>query len=260
MTPEKEIVWSWDASDHLDVNNYHMYAPVRNWTHGNTVKVIPENKWYDAGDERFKPGNIVYNARNMDQFFVISKETGEVVWESPREFTTKLGGFALGHEPYMIPKGIPGEGNFMFFDNGNGARDTMSRNTHSAVWELQPDPFKPVWRYMEMPNYSDRFLSRVQGSAYKLPNGNVLISEDVSGRAFQVKPDHEHPNGGEIVWEYIDTDALNRTQMYAYDYTPQLAALPKPKEMAVDPLEPVYFKVLPNELRKDGVIVEYNPE
>lgn len=260
VTPEKKIVWSWDASDHLDINNYHILEPVKDWSHGNTVKTLPENKWYDAGDQRFKPGNVLFNARNMNQFFIISKETGEVVWESPRDFQTPVAGLSLGHEPYMIPKGLPGEGNFMMFDNGNGDRlPGMRHNGHSIVWEFQPDTFEVVWRYMAMPGYSDRFLSRVQGTAYKLPNGNVLISEDVSGRTFQVKPDHEHPDGGEIVWEHIGLETVNRTQMYSYDYIEQFASLSK-SEKKVSPLDPKFFHVLPDEDRTAEVQTTFKPE
>ena len=36
-----------------------------------------------------------------------------------------------------------------------------------------------------------------------LTNGNTLVSEDTQGRIFQVRPDENHVDGGEIVWEYV---------------------------------------------------------
>ena len=47
----------------------------------NSVAPLPENKWYDAGDDRFKPGNILLNARNIDTIYIIDKQTKKIVWE-----------------------------------------------------------------------------------------------------------------------------------------------------------------------------------
>ena len=47
----------------------------------NSIAPIPENKWYDAGDKRFKPGNIIINPRNIDTIYIVDKETKKIVWE-----------------------------------------------------------------------------------------------------------------------------------------------------------------------------------
>ena len=44
--------------------------------------------------------------------------------------------------------------------------------------------------------------------------------------------------------------------MYPYDFTSQLKALPKPKEMNVSPLNPGEWHVLPDEMRKGDVVLK----
>ncbi len=253
VNPEGKIVWSWNSSEHLDLNRYMPLQKMRDWTHGNTCSIIPPNKWYDAGDKRFKPGNILYNPRHFDECVIIDKESGEIVW-SLANFTP-LGGLGNAHEPVMIEKGLPGEGNILIFDNGLFARSD-AHAAQSVVWEINPTNNEVVWRYMPSPQGNAKFLSKYMGSAYKLPNGNVLISEDFTGRVFQVKPDATHPDGGEIVWEYVFNSKVARTSMYPYDFTSQLKALPKPKEMNVSPLNPGEWHVLPDEMRKGDVVLK----
>lgn len=255
VNPEGKIVWEWNSSEHLAeyANLYMPLTPLHDWTHGNTASIIPENKWYDAGDKRFKPGNILYNPRHFDMFIIIDKDSGKVVWKLDN--FKAMGGLGQPHEPVMIPKGYPGEGNVMIFDNGLFTRNG-AHAAQSIVWEIEPTTQKVVWRYLPAFNGTTRFLSKYQGSAYKLPNGNVLISEDYGGRVFQVKPDPDHPDGGEIVWEYQFPSIISRTTMYPYDFTPQLKARPRPREDKVSPLDPDSWQVLPDSQRKNGQVVK----
>ena len=253
VNPEGKIVWSWNSSEHLDLNRYMPLTGMADWTHGNTVSIIPPNKWYDAGDKRFKPGNILYNPRHFDEFVIIDKESGDVVW-SLKGFKA-MGGLGQCHEPIMIEKGKPGEGNIMVFDNGLFTRNG-SHAAQSVVWEIDPSTSKAVWRYVPAVSGNFRFLSKYKGSAYKMDNGNVLISEDYSGRVFQVKPDANHPDGGPIVWEEVYASIISRTTLYPYDYCPQLKAMKKPAELKVSPLDPGFWQVLPDAERKGGVVVK----
>ena len=54
--------------------------------HINCVSVLGENKWYDAGDERFHPDNLIFDARNANILAIISKKTGEIVWQIGPDF------------------------------------------------------------------------------------------------------------------------------------------------------------------------------
>ncbi|MCX5837667.1 MAG: aryl-sulfate sulfotransferase [Deltaproteobacteria bacterium] len=233
-----EIVWEYHEYTDLDLNRFSPVDSLSDWSHTNTCSIIPENKWYDAGDNRFKPGNIIISPRNQDQLYVIDKETKKAVWSWTGHFRGHLPNHA--HEPEMIEKGLPGEGNIIYFDNGLFPRDE-ARTGKSMVIEINPITKAIVWKYQ-----SDlKFFSATRGSQKKLPNGNVFISEDNMGRAFQVKPVKDHPEGGVIVWEYVHTTDISRAAPYPYDYCPQLKALPRPKEIPVSAPNNRDFHVAP---------------
>lgn len=251
------IVWEWHAYEYFDINMaalqdfypydfYSEYYKVDktvvlpgtelrkffcdDWTHINTVRIIPENKWYDAGDERFRPGNVLINPRNFNRVYIIDKESKDIVWYYTGNF---MGGLAHPHDPYMIPKNLPGAGNILIFDNGIGGTITLHCG-RSAVLEINPVTKEVVWDYA--PN--NKFFSQYQGLAQRLPNGNTLICESNTGRLFEVTREKE------IVWEYVSSYGA-WSQRYPYDWCPQLEALPTPKEMPVIPPEKEDFQITP---------------
>ena len=242
VTPDKEVVWEWHAYNHLDLNRFSPITPEGDWLHVNSIAPLPENRWFDAGDERFRPGNLLVNARNIDTFYIIDKETKEVVWESTH---TYKGGMAHSHEPEMIEKGLPGAGNIILFDNGLFPR----HRTHSGqtfIMEIDPATKEIVWKY-ETEGYANlKFFSKTMGSQKRLPNGNTFIAEDNTGRLFQVKPD------GEIVWEYVNRGGTARPFPVPYDFTPQLRALPRPPEYAVTPPNNLEWHIEPDVFRQQG--------
>lgn len=72
-----DIVWEWKVSDHFeelgfdaiarnlmyrDPNYYTGFGNSHiagDWVHTNSMSVLGPNKWYDAGDKRFHPDNII---------------------------------------------------------------------------------------------------------------------------------------------------------------------------------------------------------
>jgi len=226
-----EVVWEWHSHGHLDLNRYRITASpswpagelnstICDWTHVNTVRELPENKWHDAGDERFKPGNVMISPRNLDAVYVIGRETKEVVWEYTGDY---FGGLSGQHEPYMIEKGIPGAGNVLIFDNGASPWKDLGHAGASYVLEVNPVTKDVVWAYDKWLGFYSTYTS----SAQRLPNGNTLICEASGRRVFEVTPE------GETVWEYVDGTA--RSYRYAYDHCPQTAALGRPAEVSVTP-------------------------
>lgn len=210
----QEIVSTWNSWEHLDVNKFCPVALLKDWTHFNTIRELPENKWYDAGDTRFKPGNLLVNPRNLDMFVIIDRAGGEVVWTGNHSFK---GGLAHGHEPQMIEKGLPGEGNILFFDNGSVS---MNRYTGSLVGELNPTTGELEFMYPKnMDGYSPAFFSPFRCYVTRLPNGNTFISEDIGTRAFEITRE------GEIVWEYVLPREAYRNQIFLADHCPQMKAL-----------------------------------
>jgi len=85
-----EVVWDFHLHEHLDLNEYSPEAPA-DWTHTNTVRVLPENKWYDQGYEEFKPGNVVLCMRHLDKIMIIDRATKEVVWTFRGDYLGGLG-------------------------------------------------------------------------------------------------------------------------------------------------------------------------
>jgi hypothetical protein len=159
----------------------------------------------------------------------------------------------------MIPRGLPGEGNILLFDNGGwagyGAPNPGSpmglKNAlrdYSRVLEFDPDTLRIAWQYtpqeagFEHPVDSNRFYSPFISSAQRLPNGNTLITEGSGGRIFEVNRHHE------IVWEYIspywgklfNLNLVYRAYRVPYEWIPQVDP---PPEIAIEPIDVRTFRV-----------------
>ena len=110
--------------------------------------------------------------------------------------------------PTGFPKGLPGAGHVLVFNNGRrrpgGAYssvdeivlpvDEKGRYTLKEGKAFGPD--KAVWSY-SAPKKSDFYSSFISG-AHRLPNGNTLICSGANGTVFEVTPDKE------IVWKYVN--------------------------------------------------------
>jgi len=275
VTWDGEIVWKWVASEHVDEMGFsevefqamqRMRQPKVDWFHINCASWLGPNKWYDAGDERFHPDNIIFDSRHANILGIIDKKTGKIVWQvGPRYDASpelkKLGWIIGVHHTHMIPKGLPGAGNIMCYDNGGGAGygppDPVGgpwsfNRAYSRVLEFNPVTLEKVWEYSPevlgwfMLGDSMREFSPYISGAQRFPNGNTLITEGAMGRLIEVTPDLE------IVWEYISpfysiegktklpSQSVYRAYRVPYEWVPQLK---KPKELAVIPPGNQNFKV-----------------
>jgi hypothetical protein len=252
VTREGEIVWEWKCSDHFEEMGFDESAKnalARNpdivksaaggagdWMHVNSVSLLGPNKWYDAGDVRFHPDNIILDGRQTNIILIIDKKTGKIVWQIGPDYTTtpelrRLGQIIGQHHAHMIPRGLPGEGNILVFDNGGAAGygvpnpgsltgvDYALRD-YSRVLEFEPANLKIVWQYSPREArlaHSAGLYSFFVSSAQRLPNGNTLINEGANGRIFEVTAEHE------TVWEYIN------------EYRKKAAAGPPPGPLEVPP-------------------------
>ena len=119
------------------------------------------------------------------------------------------------HSVLWIPQGYPGEGNLVLFNN-------FHANNSSAVLEFSPPinlngiydidatgPYAPE-SYLWI--YESDFFSNKQSGAFRLSNGNTLITSDQDMRLFEVDLD------GNIVWEYQGELNTARAIKYGYDY------------------------------------------
>lgn len=274
---EGNILWDWCVHEHFDELGFDETAKnvlARNpnivgngqgdWMHINSMSVLGPNKWYDAGDERFHPDNIIWDGRATNIIAIIDKKTGKLVWKLGPDYTIgkakEIGQIIGQHHAHMIPRGLPGEGNILIFDNGgnagygapNPSALTGNNNAHrdySHVIEIDPVKMEIVWQcrpmdlgYMQ-PFIADHFYSCYISSAQRLPDGNTLITEGSDGRLLEVTTEHE------IVWEYISpylgekgikTNMVYRAYRYPYDYVPQAEA---PKEVAIAPIDNVDYRL-----------------
>lgn len=270
-----KVTWEWLASDHFNEMNfsdefkktlrqYPTFSMTRtpgvkggDWIHVNAASWLGPNKWYDEDPVKYKvfhPDNIIISNRQTNTSCIIEKATGKIVWQIGPDYypdtVWEFGGKKykrayrrleqiIGqHHTHMIPKGLPGEGNIMIYDNGGyagyGPRNpgahygwSDARRDYSRVIEFDPRTLKMVWEHsakvMGMRN-KYQFYSDYVSSAQRLPNGNTLITNGAVGQFQEVTPDHE------IVWEYISPyynkkgkyNLVYRAYRVPYDYVPQL--------------------------------------
>jgi hypothetical protein len=279
-----EIIWEWICSDHFDEMGFSeeakntLYrnpstgptddvdpsATKADWNHINSASYLGPNKWYDAGDERFHPDNIIWSGRNTNIIAIIEKKSGNLVWRLGPEFTAtpelrKMKQIIGQHHPHMIPRGLPGEGNILVFDNGGQAGYGPpnpcapmgvyhARRDYSRVLEFDPTTLEIVWQYTPVeagfmpPANNDGFYSSLVSSAQRMPNGNTVITEGCYGRFIEVTSDHE------LVWEYINpyfdkrsgSNMVYRSYRVPYSWVPQLD---KTEEKALPPIDNTKLRV-----------------
>jgi len=146
-------------------------------------------------------------------------------WTKATSGHKQIGG---AHDVQWIDAELPGEGNFLVFNNGqylfeatpqsyiyeiDGFLDAGGRDTGNYVnppdagyyqQEYLPDTHKGrrqlsnqlVWIYGSLSNQG--FFSHIGAGCQRLPNGNTLICSDTEGHFFEVTAD------GKLVWEYIN--------------------------------------------------------
>jgi hypothetical protein len=218
VTPAGKITWQWKASEHLDEIGFTpaelallRKVQTPDYLHVNNMTVLGPNQWFDAGDKRFAPDNILFDSRNANFIAIIERKSGHIVWTLGPDFpkappSSKLPRAADQisgqHDAHLIEPGLPGAGNLIVFDNqGEGGYPPVPLGVNSGSRILEIDPVKKqiVWQYSG--ETSGRagwsFYSSFISSARRLPNGNTLIDEGMNGRFFQITPQ------GKIVWEYV---------------------------------------------------------
>jgi hypothetical protein len=187
------------------------------WTHVNAVA-------YNAELDQ-----IMLTVRAFSEFWIIDHSTTSAGARGHTEGRSGMGGDLLyrwgnlqayragterdqwlfsPHSALWIARDCPGTGHALVFNNGHGRlgsdyssvdevilppvddRGRYFRNTGTA-W----GPAKPVWSYTAL-NKTD-FSAGLLSSAQRLPNGNTLICDGVSGRIFEVTASKN------VVWQQL---------------------------------------------------------
>lgn len=131
-------------------------------------------------------------------------------WGNPRAYRNGTNGdqrlFAQ-HCAHWIPKGLPGEGHMLVFNNGNGRPDGMYSTVDEVILPIDEDgnyvreeylafgPDRAAWSYSAAVKQS--LFSMTISGAQRLPNGNTFICSGNSSLIFEVTPEKE------TVWKYL---------------------------------------------------------
>jgi hypothetical protein len=196
VSPEGRILEEQSVTDLLVRNGLrgllHMSSTANRRTtvtgdtlHLNDVEVFPAT--LPAGV--FKAGDVMISLRNINAIIVFDPTTWQVKF-------TSIGAVLRQHDPDFI------DGNTIsVFDNNN-----------LSVWRDESNP-EPTGHYSRIARVSavtgqvttrfagtrERpFFTDIMGQHQLLPNGNVLITESVGGRVFEID------RAGDIVWEYFN--------------------------------------------------------
>jgi hypothetical protein len=220
----------------------------------NSATYVGLNHWFDEGDKRFAPDNVIISSRQASVIAIVGRD-GSIVWRMGPDYSQsdalrKIRQIIGQHNVHMIPRGLHGAGNLLVFDNGGasgyGSPTPVAPNgsgifarANSRVLEIDPVKLDLVWSYVSPLQF---YSSNISG-AQRLPNGNTLITEGAPGRLFEVSTD------GTIVWEYMSpffgppprrSNAVYRGYRVPYDWIPQLKP---PQERALTPPALADFKL-----------------
>lgn len=230
-----KVVWRWNIWDHFtndpyDPNKAYIgYIDPAQGICGNYIQGAWTFGRFNALSYNPDRDEIAISESLMNEVWVINHNLtteqaagsdGDLIYRwgnpfaygagAPFQSTNNRGDQELSfqHRVQWIPKGFPGEGNILIFNNGTDWGD-------SSVIEIKPPigtdgnytrvPGQPygatvVWQYDEYAT-PGTFFAALISSAQRLPNGNTLINNGPAGYFFEVTPN------GNKVWEYINPNA-----------------------------------------------------
>jgi hypothetical protein len=233
-TATNQIVWEWDAWDHLIQDfdstkaNYGVirdHPELIDLNYGIGAERTPGNfMHFNAVDYNPDLDQVVASARIYSEGWVIDHSTttdearghsggrygrgGDLLyrWGNPEAYGHAGADYhrlMYQHDVSWIPDSLPGGGHMMAFSNGDATRPW----SEVAEWSA---PMESLGFYAlgadsiygpEEPAWTYRdtieFYSSHIGGAQRLPNGNTLICEGRWGTLFEVTPDSQ------VVWKYI---------------------------------------------------------
>lgn len=203
VSPTGEVLSHWSTFDNLKyLQGFHPPSPLDysgsgprpkidfyDYYHLNTIETLPDTP-LGKRDRRFRAGNLLVCSRHLDWIAILQETSRKVLW------SWGPGVLNGPHMPTMLDNG-----NIMIFDNGTD-------RGWSRVIEIEPPSGRIVWEYKGNPPKS--FFSPWRGSNQLLPNGNILICDAESGRAF------ETTRRGEIVWEFWNPELLKKQRKRIY--------------------------------------------
>jgi hypothetical protein len=243
------IVWEWSARHHLIQDfdpgkaNYGVVADHPERLDINAIRFNRDGSVSDdwthvnALDYNAELDQIIFSSNYLSEIFVIDHSTtpfesqrssggrygkgGDLLyrWGNPAYYdrgTEDDRTLFNQHDVQWIDARLPGAGNILIFNNGDGRL-----RPHSSVIELAlpmnadgsyilngDEPYGPtelIWEYA--PTDEEIFFSFFISGAQRLANGNTLVNQGAGARVREVTPD------GDIVWEYVYDDGAEGPHM-----------------------------------------------
>jgi hypothetical protein len=151
----------------------------REITHINDIEVLDQSM--SDAFELFDTGDILVSMRDLNLLVVIDPELEKIKW-------SMTGPYLRQHDPDFLPTG-----RISVYDN----RQThVDGNVFSRILEL--DAVTQNVYVLYEGDDENPFFSGIMGKQQHLLNGNILITETMGGRAFEVTVE------GEVVWSYVN--------------------------------------------------------
>jgi hypothetical protein len=159
--PSGHVLWEWHSVGHVPLNTSYAGRPARSrpydYFHLNSIQQLPD-------------GNLLISARNTWAVYEISKRTGKVLWTLGGKHSSFTMGPGTEFE-WQHDARLSANGTLTLFDDAalpqeeqQSSAKEMRLNTHTMRASL-------VRRY----DHSPAVLSGTQGSAQRLPNGDVFV-------------------------------------------------------------------------------------
>ena len=146
--------------------------------HLNDVETFPNS----LPEGAFNAGDIMLSLRNINTILVFRERDLKVTH-------VVTGDFVRQHDPDFI------DGNTIsIFDNNNVEADEQGHQSRIVLQSFTDNDSHIYYAG----NPQNPFFTHIMGKHQWLPNGNLLITESMKGRAFEIDEQ------GIIVWEYIN--------------------------------------------------------
>ena len=195
ISPEGEILREWYVADLLRKNGYKGLLYQGSLNNENTLiqgddRLLGKTDILHLNDVEpfstkmqpgfFQPGDVMVSLRNINTVFVFDVASEEIKFIS-------IGKFVRQHDPDFIDGDT-----ISVFDNNNASEP--ERKSKITVVSATDKSYKTIFEG----NKNNPFFTRVMGKHQWQPNGNLLITESMSGRGLEIDPQ------GNLVWEYIN--------------------------------------------------------
>ena len=195
ISPDGKILREWYVADLLRQNGYVGLLYMGSLNNENTViqgddRLLGKTDILHLNDVEpfpaklqpgfFQPEDVMVSLRNINAVFVFNTETEKIKFMS-------VGKFVRQHDPDFIDGDT-----ISVFDNNNASEP--ARSSKIITISAKDDSHQIFFAGSK----ENPFYTRVMGKHQWQPNGNLLITESMSGRGLEVD------RQGKVVWEYVN--------------------------------------------------------